>query len=1040
MGFFFLVVCAVGMLRPIKNSLALDGLGATDFYKVYLVSAAAMLVVPPYNRLAERVSARWLIPGVALFFAFNLVLFWVYYREGSAVYGMLFYGWYDLFAAALVTQFFMATQHFFDPRSAKNAFPLIVAGGAVGATVGGAVTGLFAQTLGTPNLLLVAAVLVLLFGVGLPFAWVEEATRFTASGVRRVEQLTASGLRTVFANPQVRLIAATVLLAVVVKQLIDYQFNVITKEVFQTRDAVAAFQGQFNAATQWLPIVVVLALRPLMRRWGVGVAVLLLPVFMLLTTFGMALWWGLVTVLAAKAAETGLRYSAERTGREVLYVPVPAEIKLKAKAYIDIAIEKGLGKVLGAAVIFVLLAVGSRGVIATVSVLLCVLWVLAAAGVRREYVRTLARSIQGRSASLRGLSASLTDASTLPVIQQALTGGDTLQTAFTLDLIDQAAPADVRSFAEPLHGLLESPSAGIRQRAIASLARAPEAVDPVRLHARLADPAAPVREAAVRALCLARPGERAQLLERLLGSPEARVRTAALASLARGDFGDNGAEGLGRSYLESRAQAAWDGARDARLEVALGVGIVPASGDVRGLLDELLGDPDAEVAAAALGSAARLRGAAHHPAMIAALARPAVREAARSALAQQGHAVLPALAAALLDEEGDAAVRRAIPSVMARIPTQDSVELLFRSLLAPETDQLLDFRTLKALSKLHAHHPELRFDPERVRLVLDREVQCARRFLEAELLLAEPAAAGRRCALLRQALREAVAERREGVFRCLGLLHDPQAMYRCYLAVQCGRRGPRATALEWLEQTVGYTRFAALAPVLGEPARSHGPAASLSPVLAALCAEEDAWIARCAAAAAAELDPVLVGGDPARLRVPAGPRLRYARQADTRALAAVGPEPSHRPIPPNPGSTPMDAIEKVFLLQGVDLLQGARSAHLALLASIAEEFEADPGALLLRRDEPPDALFVVIRGAVELHGLGGQTLVAREGTAFGTWALIDESPSLVEARAAEPTRLLRIERSDLFDLLADYPELSVGLLQGLARRIRTLVA
>jgi CRP-like cAMP-binding protein len=136
----------------------------------------------------------------------------------------------------------------------------------------------------------------------------------------------------------------------------------------------------------------------------------------------------------------------------------------------------------------------------------------------------------------------------------------------------------------------------------------------------------------------------------------------------------------------------------------------------------------------------------------------------------------------------------------------------------------------------------------------------------------------------------------------------------------------------------------------------------------------------------------------------------------------------------------MDAIEKVFLLQGVDLLQGARSAHLALLASIAEEFEADPGALLLRRDEPPDALFVVIRGAVELHGLGGQTLVAREGTAFGTWALIDESPSLVEARAAEPTRLLRIERSDLFDLLADYPELSVGLLQGLARRIRTLVA
>jgi ATP/ADP translocase len=53
MGLFFLVVCAVGILRPIKNALALDGLGATDFYKVYLVSASCVLFVPVFNRLSD---------------------------------------------------------------------------------------------------------------------------------------------------------------------------------------------------------------------------------------------------------------------------------------------------------------------------------------------------------------------------------------------------------------------------------------------------------------------------------------------------------------------------------------------------------------------------------------------------------------------------------------------------------------------------------------------------------------------------------------------------------------------------------------------------------------------------------------------------------------------------------------------------------------------------------------------------------------------------------------------------------------------------
>jgi CRP-like cAMP-binding protein len=135
----------------------------------------------------------------------------------------------------------------------------------------------------------------------------------------------------------------------------------------------------------------------------------------------------------------------------------------------------------------------------------------------------------------------------------------------------------------------------------------------------------------------------------------------------------------------------------------------------------------------------------------------------------------------------------------------------------------------------------------------------------------------------------------------------------------------------------------------------------------------------------------------------------------------------------------LDVIGKAFLLQKVDLLEGARSTHLGLLAGIAEEVESGAGEVLVRAGEPNDALYVIVRGSAELSGVGDHTMTAGDGTAFGTWSLIDSAPSVVGARTVEPTRLLRITRSDFQELLSDHPELATGILQALARRLRSLV-
>lgn len=1033
MAMFFLVVTAVGILKPVKNALALAGLADNDFYQVYLVSAGVLLFVPIYNRLADKVGWRTLVPAVAIFFATNLVVFRLAYREGSTVLGLTFYGWYDLFGAALVTQFFATTQSFLTARTARSAYPLVIGGGAVGAVFGALIAATMADVIGTPNLLLVAAAFILAFGIGITFVWpadeLSAIERDRVKGVRRRDKVTRGDLPQLMGNKHVRLIAASVLLAILVKQLVDYQFNTLTERIFVEQDAITQFQGAVSAFTQWLPLVSVVALRPILKRWGVSFAVFLLPMLMLATGLAMAAFFTLWTVIAVRASDTAFRYSAERAGREILYVPVPEEIKLKAKTYIDVGIEKGFGKAFSALLLFILVELLGLGLheLGYVVVALTIGWLAVTLALRQEYVRTLASSIRGRFASFEGLS-TLADASTQRAVRRALEGDDPVQTSFALDLVEQSAGTETHRISDALHELLKHESQDLRRKALRILSRDPSSIDPEVVGRRLHDPARGVREEAVRALLAAR-SDKDELIREMLLSEHTHVRTATLACLSRGELGGAESDLLGHAYLEERWDRAQGGDRDARIELALAAGALRGDPLAAELLEPLVGDPDPVVASAALQSAGMLRRRDLYPAMIAALRSPSTREAAREALSEQGGLAVGALADYLMDERGHPAIRRHIPSVLARIADQRAVDVLLVSVVAPETDQLLDYRTLKALTKLRLRDPSLVFDAAEVLRAVEREVRAAERYDAARRCLRRVGATGRTASLLAAALEEAWRERQEGVFRLLGLLYDVDEMYRCHLALS-GDRAARGNAAEWLEETLGRSFFEKLGPIMGERKAEPTlptPERDLSPLLN----DGDPWIARLAVATVGELD---AGWSRHALRG----MIESGTSADLHALASrvLG----RAPLQETGSHRPMDLIEKVFLLQRIDLLQDARSAHLALLASIAEDVDVDGGTVLIRQGEPTDALYVVIEGDVVLEGVADQRMELAAGQAFGTWALIDEAPSLVTATVEGDARLLRITRADFYDLLADHSELALGLLQGLARRVRTLVA
>jgi len=137
---------------------------------------------------------------------------------------------------------------------------------------------------------------------------------------------------------------------------------------------------------------------------------------------------------------------------------------------------------------------------------------------------------------------------------------------------------------------------------------------------------------------------------------------------------------------------------------------------------------------------------------------------------------------------------------------------------------------------------------------------------------------------------------------------------------------------------------------------------------------------------------------------------------------------------------PYTLVEKVLLLQNVDLLSESRTEDLAVLAAIAEEVLYPEGALVFEEGQLADGLYVVIRGELVLTSDGKEMSRIGERSALGAWDLIEGGPRVFGTYAATETLLLRVERQDFDDVLMDYPELGQSILKGLVRRFRRLVS
>ena len=136
----------------------------------------------------------------------------------------------------------------------------------------------------------------------------------------------------------------------------------------------------------------------------------------------------------------------------------------------------------------------------------------------------------------------------------------------------------------------------------------------------------------------------------------------------------------------------------------------------------------------------------------------------------------------------------------------------------------------------------------------------------------------------------------------------------------------------------------------------------------------------------------------------------------------------------------MLTIEKVILLKGVGMFAATSEDILADVATILEEVELNGGELVFGKGEQGDSMYIIINGRVRIFD-GDKTInFLGEREIFGELALLDPEPRSAAVEAVEETRLFRLDRNTLFELMADNIGVVSGIIQVLCRRLRRMTA
>ena len=419
----FLILCAYYFIKPLREGwIAVSDIsGLTKMeVKAYSSFGQSLLLIPVvwfFGRLSARHRRSALIARSTLFCMLNMALFWAIqpglFIDNLPYSGVVFYLWVGMFGVFVVAQFWAFAADIYTEERGNRMFPLIAVGATSGAACGSWITEILVKSglFGTEWLLIVAMIPL----AASIFLYRKVDNRMQQQVVESdssptpdpgIDDTGKSAISIVFSS---RFLLATAVITLILSWVNTNGENLLFRVVQEflqeaavqesisapdkllafTRDGTTAFYGDFYF---WVNVVALLlqafVASRLLKYGGFGVILLAMPVVALVSYTAMAFVPVLAIVKFMKIVENSTDYSINNTARNVLWLPVSAEMKYKGKPTIDSLFVR-LGDGIAALTVLVgvqILTLSTRSFF-VLNVGLVIVWIGLAVVIVREYRR-----------------------------------------------------------------------------------------------------------------------------------------------------------------------------------------------------------------------------------------------------------------------------------------------------------------------------------------------------------------------------------------------------------------------------------------------------------------------------------------------------------------------------------------------------------------------------------------------------------------------------------------------------------------------------
>jgi len=441
-AYHFLILLCLYLLKPARDGLFLTDRGASELPLVFLLVAAVTVPAGLFQRWLggqferDRLTNR--LTG-ALAAILLVVSFWAASGLPGGAYAV--YTTVSIFGVMATSQFWLFAGSLLTSTQSKRVFSVLNLGGILGAVAGGELTGWLLDVgwiAPTGLLLLAGAILV---GTLPLVAWIrryhqnqgprtrqesrsasrnDDAATETAgnrgkahspSRDRDPDESTGTMLtdlrQTVASYPLVGWIAGLIAIISIVSTLLDYQLKAVALAQFSGKAEVTAFLGHFYGRVSLVAFAIQLLLSSGLKRYIRSTSTLwVLPFVLAMGATALAVVPALAAVTFLRGADQSLKHSVDKTGREILYLPLPQRVKRRIKVPLDLIVDQAAYGVGGVLLLGLVSGMGLSPVeIGPVVALLAIVWMAVVYRARTAYVdefRTAIKEVLNRSEATGG--------------------------------------------------------------------------------------------------------------------------------------------------------------------------------------------------------------------------------------------------------------------------------------------------------------------------------------------------------------------------------------------------------------------------------------------------------------------------------------------------------------------------------------------------------------------------------------------------------------------------------------------------------------